>query len=291
MTSRRFLLAGFLLLLAVRVVAQTQTQTPTPTADQMAIFQNLPPEQQQAILEGLATEGGDGTRRDPDLEMPGTTQRGAGDDATRGRGTTATGRTSVDPLELEREPRIEGGDTVLIGLKLRRTMPPTIRTLEEQKRVDEVLERALQGNPYRLDRSGFLRIPGLAPIALAGLTEEQATARLRGEPALREFESELILLPLERQDEDALEPFGYDIFEGAPTTFAPVSEVPVPSQVRRRTRRSPRGAADRQHQGPLFAGREPGRARDVPRTRADRGGGADFSAGEGTDRGLRSPSR
>ena len=225
MTSRRFLLAGLLLLLALRAVAQTQT----PTADQMAIFQNLPPEQQQAILEGLATEGGDGAKRDPDLQMPGTPRPGTGDATTRGRGTTATGRTAADPLEVEREPRIESGDTVLIDVKLRRTTPPTTRTLEEQKRIDEVLERTLKGNPYRLDRSGFLRIPGMAPIALAGLTEEQATARLRGDPALREFEATLTLLPLERQDEDALEPFGYDIFEGAPTTFAPVSEVPVPA--------------------------------------------------------------
>ena len=71
--------------MALRAVAQTQT--PTPTADQMAIFQNLPPEQQQAILEGLATEGGDGTRRDPDLAMPGTTEPKTERRSARGRGS------------------------------------------------------------------------------------------------------------------------------------------------------------------------------------------------------------
>jgi polysaccharide biosynthesis/export protein len=226
MTTRRFLLAGWLLFTALCSVAQSQT----PTASQMAIFQNLPPEQQQAILEGLATEGGESTRRDRDLEMPGTSQSATGAGATRGRGTTAAGRAAVDALDVDLEPRIEGGDTVLIDMKLRLAVPPVVRTPDEQKRVDEVLERALKGNPYRLDRGGLLRIPGLAPIALAGLTEVQATARLRGEPALRDFDAQLTLLPLERQDEDALEPFGYEIFEGAPTTFAPVSEVPVPAQ-------------------------------------------------------------
>jgi protein involved in polysaccharide export with SLBB domain len=38
------------------------------------------------------------------------------------------------------------------------------------------------------------------------------------------------LLPLEPVDTDALKPFGYDLFAGVPTTFAPVTDVPVPSE-------------------------------------------------------------
>src|SRR6202035_4618916 len=36
------------------------------------------------------------------------------------------------------------------------------------------------------------------------------------------------LLRLQSFDEQALKPFGYDLFEGVPSTFAPVSDIQVP---------------------------------------------------------------
>ena len=38
----------------------------------------------------------------------------------------------------------------------------------------------------------------------------------------------LSLLRLTAFDEEALKPFGYDLFEGSPSTFAPVSDIQVP---------------------------------------------------------------
>ncbi len=70
----------------------------------------------------------------------------------------------------------------------------------------------------------------MAPIPLAGLTEAQATERLIRDPVLRDFEVKLTLLPLEKLDAEALKPFGYDLFAGVPSTFAPVTDVPVPSE-------------------------------------------------------------
>jgi polysaccharide biosynthesis/export protein len=87
-----------------------------------------------------------------------------------------------------------------------------------------------RGNPYRLDRTGALDLPGLGLVPLAGLTVLQATQRLAIEPFLRDFRIRLTLLPLEPVDTDALKPFGYDLFAGVPTTFAPVTDVPVPSE-------------------------------------------------------------
>jgi protein involved in polysaccharide export with SLBB domain len=40
----------------------------------------------------------------------------------------------------------------------------------------------------------------------------------------------LRLLPLEKIDVEALKPFGYDLFAGVPSTFAPVSDIPLPSE-------------------------------------------------------------
>ena len=44
------------------------------------------------------------------------------------------------------------------------------------------------------------------------------------------FEAKLTLLPLEKLDVEALRPFGYDLFAGVPSTFAPVSDIPLPSE-------------------------------------------------------------
>ena len=73
-------------------------------------------------------------------------------------------------------------------------------------------------------------MPGLGVVPLAGLTVLQATQRLAIEPFLRDFRIRLTLLPLEPVGSDALKPFGYDLFSGIPTTFAPVTDIPVPSE-------------------------------------------------------------
>jgi len=101
------------------------------------------------------------------------------------------------------------------------------RTPEEMAVLERVRDRIRFGNPYKLDRNGVLQLPGVSGIALAGLTEEQATRRLAADPALRDFLLRLTQLPLELQGADALRPFGYDLFTNAPTTFAPVSDAPV----------------------------------------------------------------
>ena len=74
----------------------------------------------------------------------------------------------------------------------------------------------------------MLELPGLPAIPLAGLTADEATNRLAADPDLRDFIVKLTLLRLEPFDEEALKPFGYDLFEGVPSTFAPVSDIQVP---------------------------------------------------------------
>jgi protein involved in polysaccharide export with SLBB domain len=102
------------------------------------------------------------------------------------------------------------------------------KTDEERDRLEKFRKRILSNNPYRLNRFGVLEIPGLPSIPMAGLTAEEATERLNADPDLADFEVKLTLLRLEPFGQEALKPFGYDLFEGAPSTFAPVSDIQVP---------------------------------------------------------------
>jgi protein involved in polysaccharide export with SLBB domain len=104
------------------------------------------------------------------------------------------------------------------------------RTPEQIADLEALRDRIRAGNPYKLDRTGLLYLPGVAGVQLAGLTQEQARIRLANDPALRDFLLRVTLLPLERQGVEALEPFGYDLFNALPSTYAPVGDVPVPSQ-------------------------------------------------------------
>jgi polysaccharide export outer membrane protein len=102
------------------------------------------------------------------------------------------------------------------------------KTPEEWNRTQEVRDRILKGNPYKLNRFGVLELPGLPSIPLAGLTADEATRRLSADPDLRDFTVRLTLLRLTPLEDEGAKPFGYDLFHGVPSTFAPVKDIQVP---------------------------------------------------------------
>ena len=237
------------------------------------MFRNLPPDQQQQILERMNRGGSTNSARadrERDLDFPRfiTPRRDKGDDEEDGRD---------DDMKSMRPPRLKPEDSVLLSLEIRqyerrapeledserreqaaaaptqpaipgrqgvtqplsdklppagsREMPPLLDRSEEQRqRLEDFRERVLRRNPYRLDRSGILNIPELGPIPLAGLTAEQATERLGAEIRLQEYIVRVTHLPLRSFGAEALKPFGYDLFKGMPSTFAPATDVPVPAE-------------------------------------------------------------
>lgn len=100
---------------------------------------------------------------------------------------------------------------------------------EDRRSLDALMQLIRFRNPYRLSHDGVLTLPGFAGIPLLGLTEDQATMRLQAEPALRQVQVRLTRLPLKKTGVEGLQPFGYDLFDHAPSTFAPVTNVPVPA--------------------------------------------------------------
>ena len=103
-------------------------------------------------------------------------------------------------------------------------------TEEETRRRQDLIELIRSKNPYQLSHDGTLNLPGFAPVPLAGLTEQLATLRLGVEPALRDLFIRVTKLPLKKVGPAALKPFGYDLFDHPISTFAPSTDVPVPSE-------------------------------------------------------------
>ena len=138
-------------------------------------------------------------------------------------------------------PRLKAQDTIIIEFAPKEDedcVPVTttnrgtvcISTSEETEEEIEIRERYANENPFQLDDVGFLYLPGIPRIALSGLNLEEATTRLQAVPQFEPYDLVLTLLPLDPVGTAALEPFGYDLFRGSPTTFAPATDIPVPSE-------------------------------------------------------------
>ena len=107
--------------------------------------------------------------------------------------------------------------------------PTAELTSAERQQLTAMMVLIRSRNPYQLSPDGVLSLPGFSPIALLGLTEQQATLRLQVVPAFQNVQVRLTLLPLKKTGIQALKPFGYDLFAEYPSTFAPMTNVPVPS--------------------------------------------------------------
>lgn len=255
---------AWLALLAGPVAPAAAQGTAAPTAGQLEVFRSLPPDQQRMLMEQM-TRGSQGRRTDRPLEFPETSEprpaaregveesafeRG---DQLRLRGgdllviDVAVRRVDEDPFPPEpaakpAEGRLdEAAATRPAGAEAglaqtaserrareERRKQRQARTEEQEQVLKDTRQRLLDGNPYKLDRNGMLKLPGVPGVLLAGLTEEQATKRLASDPAFQGLRVKLTLLPVERQDVDALKPFGYDLFRSRPMTFALATDVPVP---------------------------------------------------------------
>ncbi|MEP7311092.1 MAG: SLBB domain-containing protein [Pseudomonadota bacterium] len=227
-------------------------------AEQLQIFQNLSPEQQQAILRQV--NAGAGTNATPGSA--------AGNDSQSARIATDETARRIRESQQEREPLVpvlKPDDTVLVQIDLQEnrapqqplataippapgaattssqtpvparnpanSRPTQVRELEpeERRKLEDLVALVRSRNPYKLDRNAQLILPGFAPIALGGLTELQATQRLSAEPVLLKLDVTLIRLPLAKAGIEGLKRFGYDLFDDAPSAFLPVTDVPVPA--------------------------------------------------------------
>jgi polysaccharide biosynthesis/export protein len=245
---RRIMAVAMSVLLAADPVLQPiASLAQTPTAEQLKVFQSLPQAQRDAILQQMGIGGTKGVGVSPEsttdggilVQQPGIANAEA----------EAAAQRAKDAMR-ERDPRIKGGEQLLIELVLPDTefVPSAIQPLPQsprpafeprkperearkpdvEKSLNDLRTLILKGNPYELSPAGVLQLPGLRPISLAGLTGKEAQQRLALDPALREFTVALTVLRLDPQGAKALKPYGYDIFRDAANALVPGTDIPVP---------------------------------------------------------------
>jgi protein involved in polysaccharide export with SLBB domain len=221
---RLFLVSA--LAVVVLGIAPVSAQIPIPVQEQVDIFRSLSAADQQALIRELQSQLPP-AQRDAIINMllqqqgPRTPTGQAAPSPSAGFDATSLAAELLAGVEGLPETRALGpGNTLVVEF--------TRRSSEEDAALDAFRDRLRDGNPYELDRSGRLYLPGIPAIALSGLNVEQATTRLRAERDLRPFNLSVTLLPLDPLDTAALKPFGYDLFRDPPSTYAPATNIPVP---------------------------------------------------------------
>ena len=111
-------------------------------------------------------------------------------------------------------------------------LPNLTLSAQDQRKLDDqhdLIKMLRANNPYQLDHDGTLQLPGFRAIALAGLSEAEATRRVASEPSLQDFEIRVIRLPIAKSGREALQPYGYDLFFNPQPGLSPVTSTPVPA--------------------------------------------------------------
>lgn len=218
-----------------------------PTQEQIQMFNALPQDQRDAILEqlGMGASGDTGARPPASTTRPSASSPpGDAATATTGEVDEAQG-AGVDPRTANaRPPKLGPEDTLIVRLKLppvelipssQEGQPPVVfdptadwNPLDKEK-YEKIIARVHEKNPYRLTREGVLLLPGFAPMPMLGLTEKQAIARLSAEPQIANLSAEITRLPLQKTGTAALKPFGYEMFRDERALFQSDRDVPVPA--------------------------------------------------------------
>ncbi len=254
LTRTARILAAALVALAPFAAAHAQTGTPSDLA---SLYNSLTPEQQQAVLQqaggglGGAAAANDATaahnnarskanaavanrrqapaqNEDPDALLP---HRFKPEDTVIVQLSVKRQKLEWPPGSLQQEPQAAGQAAQAMPGAAAAVQPRLAPEIEltplEKQKVEATQKLVAARNPYLLDVTGALQLPGFPAITLAGLTEEQAAQRLAIEPDFRLLDVKLTWLPVQRPGA-GLKHFGYDLFEQAPSTFAPGSDAPVP---------------------------------------------------------------
>jgi protein involved in polysaccharide export with SLBB domain len=222
--------------------APATAQVPTP--EQLELLRSMSPEDRAALMEQLGLGGSvlNDTTTDTGRDPTGRNRLG--------RDTGLESQTAQQALaeKLAAEKAFKPEDSLIIDIDFKKDKPARIETpvpgqppitipgepapvLTEPEKLDlqHLIDLVRSRNPYQLDSSGALLLPGFPPVMLAGLNEEQATHRLSSMLPFLKLDLKVTKLPVRKVGVGGLKPFGYELFKDSSATFAPLTDVPVPS--------------------------------------------------------------
>ena len=202
----RILRVSVFLLLTASAFAQNIQLSP----EQQLMLDQLPPAQRQQAMDALRQ------LNEQQQTSPQTINETLGEFS----------QPEQDAVRTIEEARAEARSRVVLKFELVEELPAVDRLEVED---DPVLKRLLGSHLFILDDSGVLALQGLESIPLLGLTEEDIEQRLEAEPYLKNLVVSVRILDQEPIGVEALQPFGYDIFDPSNTSFDPPSTGPVPS--------------------------------------------------------------
>jgi polysaccharide export outer membrane protein len=233
-----------LLFLAAAIITATSSplQAQVPTAEQMELLRSMSPDDREALMSQLGIGGGAVSDLSSSRDINASTRN------PKNRDLESQNRVDLSPVRPELEKELKPEDLVLIDIDFKKDKPARIENPgeglppitipadlapvlddEERTALQQTIDMVRSRNPYQLDSSGDLQLPGFVPIQLAGLNDEQATHRLSAMAAFLKLDVKLTKLPVRKPGIAGLKPFGYDLFKDRSSTFAPVTDVPVPA--------------------------------------------------------------
>lgn len=234
---RRFsIIVAALMLSAAFVPVSAQI----PTAEQLELLRTMSPEDRDALMKQLGIEGSvidqttGGSPASRQREVPDEENRreteGSFAEKSRLEKLFAPEDSLILDVDFKKDKpaRLESAGPNLPPIAVP-AEPAPVLTPAERLELEKLIALIRSRNPYQLDASGFLLLPGFAPIMVAGLNEAQATHRLATVISFQNIDIKATKLPVRKTGPAALKPFGNELFKDSMSTFAPVTDVPVPS--------------------------------------------------------------
>lgn len=208
-----------------------------PTSEQLELLKTMSPEDREALMEQLGLGSMPGGDQSDTPAAAGRSPAATGANGNAIRIPTGTDDKTLKPedsllididFKKDKPPRLESQGAGLPPISIPAELAPALEPGEREElqlRINLVRSR----NPYQLDENGTLLLPGFGPIMLAGLNEEQATHRLSAIVVFLKLDVKVTKLPIHKAGVAGLKPFGYDLFKDSSASFAPIGDVPVPS--------------------------------------------------------------
>lgn len=206
--------SSLVVIIALAGLVESPVNAQQPTPEQLRALQALDPEAARELQDRLRgiTAGQQQALEFPDTMVP-----------------ASDTRPTVPKVK---KPTISANSEIVVAFQIKPSLinanNPKAALNRTEITSDALLGELLGSHAYKIDHQGMLNIRGLADIYLSGLSAREAGIRIAAEPGLQRLDVSVTILPVEPIGQAALKPFGYELFDDVPSTFAPATDIPVP---------------------------------------------------------------